>query len=33
VNRKFADVWEFIDWAQANRPDLDLRTPPKRPDD
>jgi hypothetical protein len=27
----FADVWEFVDWAQEHRPDLDLTTPPRRP--
>jgi hypothetical protein len=29
--RPFADQWDFVDWAQQNRPDLDLASPPVRP--
>jgi hypothetical protein len=29
--RPFADVWEFVDWAEKYRPDLDLTSPPLRP--
>lgn len=24
----FADVWEFVDWAEKHRPDLDLTSRP-----
>ena len=30
--RPFADMWEFVNWAKENRPDLDLTSPPVRPD-
>jgi serine/threonine protein kinase len=30
--RPFADMWEFVEWAKENRPDLDLTSPPVRPD-
>ncbi len=30
--RPFADMWEFVEWAKENRPDLDLTSPPARPD-
>ena len=26
----FADVWEFVEWAQKNEPGLDFTSPPKR---
>jgi hypothetical protein len=29
--RPFADQWEFVEWARAHRPDLDLTSPPVRP--
>jgi hypothetical protein len=29
--RKFADQWEFVEYAQQHQPQLDLLTPPKRP--
>src|SRR5262249_60055338 len=29
--RRFADVWEFVRFAQEHLPDIDLTTPPKRP--
>jgi hypothetical protein len=29
--RPFADVWEFVEWAQQNEPGLDFTTPPRRP--
>jgi hypothetical protein len=28
--RPFANMWDFVDWAQKNRPDLDLTWPPVR---
>jgi hypothetical protein len=28
--RPFADVWEFVEWAQEHEPGLDFKTPPKR---
>ena len=27
----FDTMWDFVDWAQKNRPDLDLTSPPVRP--
>jgi hypothetical protein len=27
AGRPFKDVWEFVEWAEANRPDLDLKSP------
>jgi hypothetical protein len=29
--RRFTGLWDFVDWAEQNRPDLDLRSPPQRP--
>jgi serine/threonine protein kinase len=29
--RRFADLWEFVAWAQEHEPNLDLTTPPQRP--
>jgi hypothetical protein len=29
--RGFADLWDFVRFAQAERPDLDLAGPPQRP--
>jgi hypothetical protein len=29
--RRFADVWEFVAWAQEHEPNLDFTTPPQRP--
>jgi hypothetical protein len=29
--RRFADEWDFVDWARESRPDLDLTAPPDRP--
>jgi hypothetical protein len=29
-NRHFADVWDFVDYAHAHLPEIDLTTPPKR---
>jgi hypothetical protein len=29
--RRFANHWEFVRFAKANRLDLDFTTPPKRP--
>lgn len=31
-DRKFADLWDFVAYAEKEHPDLDLLTPPKRPD-
>jgi hypothetical protein len=28
--RPFADVWEFVEWAEKNEPGLDFKSPPKR---
>jgi hypothetical protein len=28
--RPFADVWEFVEWAQKHEPGLGFTTPPKR---
>ena len=28
--RRFDSVWDFVDWAGTNRPDLDLQSPPHR---
>jgi hypothetical protein len=28
--RPFADVWEFVEWAQQQEPGLDFTSPPKR---
>jgi hypothetical protein len=28
--RPFADVWEFVEWAQQHEPSLDFTSPPKR---
>jgi hypothetical protein len=30
-HRAFADQWEFVDYAHEHLPDIDLKTPPKRP--
>ena len=30
-DRKFADLWEFVAFAEKEHPELDLLTPPKRP--
>jgi hypothetical protein len=30
--RRFADVWEFVRYAQEQRLDLDFTNPPKRPE-
>ncbi len=32
-HRPFADVWEFVRFAKANLPDIDLLSPPKRPEE
>jgi hypothetical protein len=29
--RPFADVWDFVEFAETQLPDIDLRSPPKRP--
>jgi hypothetical protein len=29
--RKFANQWEFVDFAEKHLPDIDLKSPPKRP--
>jgi hypothetical protein len=29
--RTFADQWEFVDFAERHLPDIDLKSPPKRP--
>jgi hypothetical protein len=29
--RTFADQWEFVDFAETHLPDIDLKSPPKRP--
>jgi tRNA A-37 threonylcarbamoyl transferase component Bud32 len=29
--RHFADLWQFVDYAHEHLPDIDLTTPPKRP--
>jgi hypothetical protein len=31
-DRKFADLWEFVAFAEKEHPELDLLTPPKRPE-
>ena len=28
--RPFADVWDFVEWAEKNEPSLDFKSPPKR---
>lgn len=28
----FADLWDFVAFAEAEHPELDLLTPPKRPE-
>jgi hypothetical protein len=30
-HREFADVWAFVEYAHEHLPDIDLKTPPKRP--
>jgi hypothetical protein len=30
--RLFKDQWEFVEYAQKHQPQLDLLTPPKRPE-
>jgi hypothetical protein len=30
-HRDFADVWAFVDYAHEHLPEIDLTTPPKRP--
>jgi tRNA A-37 threonylcarbamoyl transferase component Bud32 len=30
-HRPFADQWEFVEYAEKHLPDLDLKSPPKRP--
>jgi hypothetical protein len=30
-NRHFADLWQFVAYAHEHLPDIDLTTPPKRP--
>jgi hypothetical protein len=30
-NRDFADQWEFVEYAAKHLPDVDLKSPPKRP--
>ena len=30
-DRQFADLWEFVAFAEKEHPELDLLTPPKRP--
>ncbi len=32
-DRPFADVWEFVRFAKANLPDIDLLSPPQRPEE
>jgi hypothetical protein len=27
----FGDVWEFVEFAEMHLPDIDLKSPPKRP--
>jgi len=29
--RPFADVWDFVEWAEKNEPGLDFTSPPRRP--
>ncbi len=31
--RPFADVWEFVRFAKENLPDIDLLSPPQRPEE
>jgi hypothetical protein len=28
--RPFADVWEFVEYAEKNLPEIDFKSPPKR---
>jgi hypothetical protein len=30
-HRSFADQWEFVEYAEKYLPDVDLKSPPKRP--
>ena len=30
-HRSFADQWEFVEHAAKHLPDVDLKSPPKRP--
>jgi hypothetical protein len=32
-HRTFADVWEFVRFAKENLPDIDLLSPPQRPEE
>jgi hypothetical protein len=32
MKRDFADVWELADWLREHRPDVDLVSPPRRPE-
>jgi hypothetical protein len=32
LNQPFTSVWDFITWAQEHEPELDLHTPPRRPE-
>ena len=31
-NQPFKDQWEFVEYARRHQPQLDLLTPPKRPE-
>ena len=31
-DRQFADLWEFVAFAEKEHKELDLLTPPKRPE-
>jgi hypothetical protein len=32
LGRSFGSTWELSEWLQENRPDIDLRSPPRRPE-
>ncbi|HKB40664.1 MAG TPA: serine/threonine-protein kinase [Gemmataceae bacterium] len=32
LGRPFSSAWELSDWLRQNRPDVDLRSPPRRPE-
>jgi hypothetical protein len=31
LNRKFATLWDLLDWLEANDPGIDVLSPPKPP--
>ena len=29
LNHKFDNLWDLVDWLEANRPDIDILSPPE----